>query len=68
MQTQYTAVNRRAPARSAIAIHRVQDGRLVEHWANKDELGLIVQLGVVEMPQAPVASPQGSVESRQARP
>ena len=31
----------------AIAIHRVRDGRIVEHWSCKDELGFLRQLGVV---------------------
>jgi predicted ester cyclase len=32
---------------SAIAIHRVVDGRLVEKWSAKDELGLLQQLEVI---------------------
>lgn len=31
----------------AIAIHRVVDSRIVEHWSCKDELGFLRQLGVV---------------------
>ena len=32
---------------TAIAIHRVADGRIVEHWSNKDELGFLQQIGVI---------------------
>lgn len=38
---------------SGIAIHRVADGKIVEHWAQIDALGLLAQLGVVDLP-APV--------------
>jgi len=31
----------------AIVIHRLSDGRLVEHWSCKDELGFLRQLGVI---------------------
>lgn len=37
---------------SGIAIHRVVDGKLVEHWGQVDALGLLVQLGVVQLPPA----------------
>jgi predicted ester cyclase len=36
---------------SAIAIHRIADGKLAEHWSGSDELGLLQQLGVVSLPQ-----------------
>ena len=36
----------------AVAIHRIADGRIVEHWSCKDELGFLRQLGVVPMPSA----------------
>jgi predicted ester cyclase len=32
---------------SGIAIHRITDGRLVEHWSQIDLLGLLQRLGVV---------------------
>ncbi len=32
-------------------IVRMRDGKIVERWANVDELGLLQQLGVVPMPQ-----------------
>jgi predicted ester cyclase len=35
-----------------IAIHRIADGKLVEHWSTADGLGLLVQLGVVPPPPA----------------
>ena len=35
---------------SAVAIHRIADGRIAEHWSGKDELGLMIQLGVIEPP------------------
>ena len=35
----------------AVAIHRIADGKLAEHWSGSDELGLLVQLGVVSLPQ-----------------
>jgi predicted ester cyclase len=38
-------------AESAVAVHRVRDGRLVEHWSARDDLGLLVQLGVIVLPQ-----------------
>ena len=38
---------------SAVAIHRIADGKIAEHWSGTDELGLLVQLGVVSLPQPP---------------
>jgi predicted ester cyclase len=32
---------------TATVIHRIEDGRLVEKWSNKDELGFLQQLGVI---------------------
>jgi predicted ester cyclase len=32
---------------TAVAIHLDADGKLVEHWSNTDELGLMQQLGVI---------------------
>ena len=32
---------------TGIAIHRIADGRLVEHWSQNDLLGLLQRLGVV---------------------
>ena|SRR6266849_3748694 len=36
---------------TAIAIHRIADGKIVEHWSNKDELGFLQQLGVIPAPE-----------------
>ena len=35
---------------TGITIHRIANGRLVEHWAQIDTLGLLEQLGAVSMP------------------
>ena len=34
-----------------IAIHRIKDGKLVEHWAQFDALGLLQQLGAIPAPE-----------------
>jgi predicted ester cyclase len=40
-----------------IHIGRVADGQLVEHWGQVDQLGMLVQLGVVPAPgQVPVSA------------
>ena len=31
----------------AIAIFRIRDGKIVEGWVNRDELGMLIDLGVV---------------------
>jgi predicted ester cyclase len=33
-----------------IAVHRIVNGRMVEHWAQVDALGLLQQLGAVPAP------------------
>jgi len=35
---------------TGISIHRVIDGKLVEHWANADLLGFMQQLGALPTP------------------
>jgi predicted ester cyclase len=35
---------------TGITIHRVVDGKLVEHWANIDGLGFLQQLGALPAP------------------
>jgi steroid delta-isomerase-like uncharacterized protein len=35
---------------TGITIVRMRDGKIVERWANVDELGILQQLGVVPMP------------------
>jgi len=32
---------------TGISIHRVKDGKLIEHWAQIDALSLLQQLGVI---------------------
>jgi predicted ester cyclase len=38
---------------TAVAIHRIADGKIAEHWSDKDELGLMIQIGVIEPPGQP---------------
>jgi len=35
---------------NAIHIFRVANGKLVEHWSNQDDLGLLQQIGVIPTP------------------
>ena len=35
---------------TAVAIHRIADGRIVEHWSDRDDLALMQQLGVITVP------------------
>ena len=37
---------------NAIHITRVKDGKIVEHWAVQDNLGMLQQLGFMPMPEA----------------
>jgi hypothetical protein len=32
-------------------IFRVKDGQLTEHWANRDDLGMFIQLGLIQPPR-----------------
>ena len=34
----------------AIDISRIAEGKIVEHWSNSDQLGMMQQLGVMEQP------------------
>ena len=36
-----------------IAIHRIEDGQIVEHWAQVDAASLLMQLGAIPPPGAP---------------
>lgn len=36
----------------AIVVDRMVDGKMVEHWSNSDNLGLMQQLGVIQAPEA----------------
>jgi predicted ester cyclase len=38
---------------SGLAIHRVANGKLVEHWGQIDGIGLLAQVGAVPAPPAP---------------
>ena len=38
---------------TAIAIHRIANGKIVEHWSELDNLGVMQQLGVVTPPEPP---------------
>jgi predicted ester cyclase len=38
---------------TGIAIHRISNGKIVEHWSELDNLGLMQQLGEVLPPEAP---------------
>jgi predicted ester cyclase len=37
----------------AIAIFRFRDGKIVEEWVSRDELGMLIQLGMLRLPPAP---------------
>jgi predicted ester cyclase len=39
----------RAFAMRQVHIWRIADGKLIEHWGSRDDLGLLVQLGVVRL-------------------
>ena len=38
---------------TGIAVHRIANGKIVEHWSEIDNLGLMHQLGVVSPPEPP---------------
>ena len=38
---------------TAIAIHRIENGRIVEHWSNIDSAALMAQLGLISLPGPP---------------
>jgi steroid delta-isomerase-like uncharacterized protein len=37
----------------AVAIHRIEDGRIVEHWSAVDSATMLGQLGAIELPGGP---------------
>jgi steroid delta-isomerase-like uncharacterized protein len=39
---------------TAVAFHRIEDGKLAEKWSDKDELGMLQQVGVI-LPMGPPA-------------
>jgi steroid delta-isomerase-like uncharacterized protein len=38
---------------TAIAIHRIKDGKIVEHWSDVDSAALMAQLGLITLPEPP---------------
>jgi steroid delta-isomerase-like uncharacterized protein len=38
---------------TATIVHRIENGKIAEKWSDRDELGLLQQLGVVSLPGAP---------------
>ena len=38
---------------TAIAIHRIQDAKIVEHWSSVDSAALMAQLGLITLPGPP---------------
>ncbi len=38
---------------TAVVIHRIADGKLVEKWSDNDELGMLQQLGVIPRMEPP---------------
>lgn len=42
----------KAVTMTGMAIWRLADGKIAEHWVETDALGMLQQLGVVPMPQA----------------
>ncbi len=36
---------------------RIKEGKVVEHWANRDDLAQLLQLGIVQAPQRPQRPP-----------
>ncbi len=37
---------------------RMRDGRVSEHWATRDDLGMLQQLGIIPPPAPPVSPPE----------
>lgn len=40
-----------------IHVFRIVDGKITDHWAARDDLGLLVQLGAISVPQGVEARP-----------
>lgn len=38
---------------TAVVIHRIENGKLAEKWSDKDALGFLQQIGVLQMPGRP---------------
>jgi len=43
-----------------IAVHRIANGKIVEHWSELDNLGVMQQLGVVPTPEVPPPEQSGT--------
>ena len=41
--------------RTAIHMLRIEDGKIVEQWAQSDDLGMLRQLGIVPVPEQPTS-------------
>jgi hypothetical protein len=39
---------------NTLHVYRTEGDRLAEHWGVRDELGVLVQLGVLPAPQLPI--------------
>jgi hypothetical protein len=35
---------------TALAIHRIADGKIAEHWSDRDDLARMWQLGIIPLP------------------
>lgn len=46
---------------SGIAIHRVENGRLVEHWGQVDAVGLLTQVGAIPASPVPPSMPSPQI-------
>jgi predicted ester cyclase len=42
------------------AVHRIANGKIVEHWSELDNLGVMQQLGVVPTPEVPPPEQSGT--------
>jgi hypothetical protein len=60
-----SGTNRRSFSAAQKPWFRVQDGRLAEHWATRDDLTAMLQLGIVPPPEA-IAKPSPETETRTA--
>jgi predicted ester cyclase len=45
---------------TGIAVHRIANSKIVEHWSELDNLGLMHQLGVVPPPEVPPPEQTGT--------
>jgi len=45
---------------TGIAVHRIANGKIVEHWSELDNLGVMQQLGIVPTPEVPPPEQSGT--------